>query len=120
VTAAALRRDPGNALNALARRARRTSHASLIALEAAGLTIALTVWVLAPGRWQLALPCLAVSAFGLWGLADKVIAAGGRRMDPLVFALLRVFQIVVAACGVAAAAVLGYLIVGRAIGTVIS
>lgn len=120
MTAAALRRDPGNVFIALARGARRTPALTLIVLESAGLTLALMVWTWAPARWQLALPCLALSAFGLWGLTDKAIAAGGRRIDPLLFVILRSFQLAVAGAGVTAAAVACYLLIGRAIGTVIS
>lgn len=120
MTAAALRRDPGNAFNALAHRARRTPPASLFALESAGLAAALAVWIWTPARMQLALPCLALSAFGLWGIMENVIAAGGRRMDPLFSVIVRSLQFVVAAAGAAAAAVAGYMIIGEMIGTVVS
>jgi hypothetical protein len=120
VTAAALRRDPGNAFNALATRARRASPASLVALETAGLFAALVVWAFFPARWQYALPLLAFSALGLWGVIDKMIASRGRQIDPLVEAVLRGLQLLVAVAGVTAATIAGYLIIGGAIGTVVS
>jgi len=120
VTAAALRRDPGNAFNALAARARRASPASLVALETLGLIAALAVWIFFPARWQFALPFLASSALGFWGVVDKLIVSRGRQIDPLLEVVLRGLQLLVAIGGVTAAAIAGYLIVGQAIGTIIS
>jgi hypothetical protein len=116
MTASALRKHPGNILYALAKRARKTSGGALVALESAGLASALAIWIWAPAHWQLALPGLALAAFGLWGIIDKTVAARGRRPDPLVLVILQALRFVVAACGVAAAVSAGYLIVGYLMG----
>ncbi|MEO8193428.1 MAG: hypothetical protein ABI681_06225 [Gemmatimonadales bacterium] len=120
MTAASLRHDPGNALTALGDRARSMSSANLVALELAGLAIALALYMWLPRRLAFALPFLALSAFGLWGVVEHVVEERGRRMHRRARLLLRLFQLVFAVAGVVAAAATGYLIVGRLIGTVVS
>jgi hypothetical protein len=120
MSAAALRRDPGNALDALANRARRTSAELLVGVEITGLVIALAIWIFAPDHWILALPFLAMSAFAVSGVIDQTIVAAGRRIDPLMSAVLRSFRVTIVAAAIMALAIAGYIILGRMIGTVIS
>ncbi len=117
VTVSLPRTEPGNALIALRKRARRTASRSLVTLECAGLAAALAIWIWAPGRWRLALPFLALSSFGLWGVTDRLISANRRRMDPLVEAALRSLRLAIAVAGTACAAAALYLALGKAIGS---
>ena len=120
MTANVLRNDPGNALNALKARARATPGGRLFGLEATGLAIALAVWIWLPQRWPLALPFLAISAFGLWGATDRALIAGRRRLPRPVRYLLRALRWIVAAAGIIAAVSALYLFVGLLLGTVVS
>ena len=120
MTADTLRNDPGNALNALKAQARRWREERLAGVEAIGLAVALAVWIWIPERWPIALPFLAMSAFGLWGITDRTLVAGRRRIPrPLRYAL-RGLRWVVAAAGVIAAAAALYLFFGALLGTVVS
>ena len=120
MTADTLRNDPGNALNALKAQARRWRGERLAGIEAIGLAVALAVWIWIPDRWPFALPFLAMSAFGLWGITDRTLLAGRRRIPrPLRYAL-RGMRWLVAAAGVIAAVATLYLIFGALIGTVVS
>ncbi len=120
MTADTLRNDPGNALYALRSRARETDVARLVSVETAGLAGALGIWIWLPSRWPLALPFLALSAFGLWGVTDRTLVAGGRSMPVAFRYVLRSLRWIIVAAGVIAAAASVYLIVGEAIGTVVS
>lgn len=120
MTADTLRNDPGNALNALKTQARSWRGERLAGIEAIGLALALAVWIWIPERWPLALPFLAMSAFGLWGITDRTLVAGRRKIPrPLRYAL-RGMRWLVAATGVIAAAAALYLFFGALIGTVVS
>ena len=120
MTADTLRNDPGNALNALKAQARRWRGERLAGIEATGLAVALAVWIWIPARWPLALPFLAMSAFGLWGITDLTLIAGrGRIPRPLRY-VLRGIRWLVAAVGVIAAAAALYLFFGALLGTVVS
>src|SRR5215217_635515 len=81
MTAAALRRDPGNAFIAIGNAARSASIETLVGLETVGLLGALAIYFWAPSRWPFILPCLALSALGLWGVCELLIGVrnGHRR-----------------------------------------
>lgn len=119
MTADTLRNDPGNILNALAARARRARSSALAASESVGLAVALAVYVWLPGHWPVALPFLALSAFGLWGLADHVLGAGRRSLSPLMRVAVRSFRWIVGLAGVVTAASVIYILAGILIGEII-
>jgi len=110
----------GNALTALAHRAQNASSGVLLSLETAGLAVALGIYAIAPARWPLILPCIAVSAYGLWGLCDRVIAARGGRRYRTQRRILRLVKLAIATAGVAAAFGGAYLLVGWTMGVFIS
>lgn len=120
MTADTLRNDPGNGLNALKSSARRTPDSRLVGTEAAGLLFSLVIWIWIPERWPLALPFLAISAFGMWGVTDHTLVAGRRTMSQPLWVFLRVFRWIVGFAGVVAVVATLYLIVGELIGTVVS
>ena len=120
MTADTLRNDPGNALNALKARARATAIHRLAGIEAVGLAAALAVWIWFPSRWPVALPFLAVSAFGLWGITDRKLLTGWRHIPVPIRYLLRAMRWLFAAAGVIAVAMAIYLIFGVLIGSVVS
>ena len=120
MTADTRRNDPGNGLNALRSGARRTPNARLVGTEAAGLMVALVVWIWIPDRWPIALPFLAISAFGMWGVTDHTLVAGRSTMSQPLWVFLRGFRWIVGFSGVVAAVSALYLIVGELIGTVVS
>lgn len=120
MTADTLRNDPGNGLDALKLGARRTHNSRLVGAEAAGLLLSLGVWTWIPERWPLALPFLAISAFGIWGVTDHTLVAGRRTMSQPLWIFLRVFRWTVGLAGVVAAVAALYLVVGELIGTVVS
>ena len=119
MTADTLRNDPGNIVNALAARARRTRSSELVASEAAGLAVALGVYVWIPDHWPVALPFLALSAFGLWGVTDHVLVAGRRSLSPELKFALKVFRWIVGVAGVVAAGSVIYIVGGILIGEII-
>lgn len=116
MTADILRNDPGNALNALKARARITPSERLAGIEATGLGIALAVWIWLPERWAVALPFLALSAFGLWGITDRTLLSGWRRIPVPIRYLLRAIRWIFAAAGVIAAMATLYAIFGVVVG----
>lgn len=104
---------------ALAEGARHASDAKLVGIETFGLAASLAVYLWQPERVQAALPFIAIAMFGLWGVSEHFRrdlyfrAHGGT-------AAVAVFQSLVAAVGVLAAAAALFAVVGRAIGTIIS
>ncbi len=120
MTAETLRNDPGNALNALKARARSTRAERLAGIEAAGFAVALGIWIWFPEKWQVAIPFLAVSAFGLWGITDRTLLSGWRYIPVPLRYVLRALRWVFAAAGVTAAAATIYLIFGMLLGDVVS
>ena len=117
MTADILRNDPGNALNALKARARSTPSERLAGIEATGLGVALSVWIWFPEKWVVALPFLALSAFGLWGITDRTLASGWRKIPVPLRYLLRAMRWIFAAAGVIAAMTTIYAIFGVLIGS---
>jgi hypothetical protein len=55
----------------LAARARRSSDEALAAAAAVGLMAVAGLWVARPAWWVLALPLVALGAFGAWGMAER-------------------------------------------------
>ena len=118
--AAILRDDRGNALNAIAARARRAAAGTLVSFETAGLVLALSIYAWAPRRWPLILPCLALSAFGLWGLCDRFIESKSGRRFRTRRKALRLVERLIATLGIAAALAAAYLLIGWLMGVYIS
>ena len=104
-------------LEMLAAVAKRTPDATLLGLEIAGLVAAIVMIALNPQRVTFALPFVAVSAFGLWGIAEHRRSNETTRS---VRSALSMFQVVVVAAGASALLLLIFAIAGRAIGTIIS
>ena len=120
MNAALLRDDRGNAVNALAARARRTPAVILLLFETAGLVLALAIYGWAPEHWPLILPCVAFSAFGLWGLCDRFIESRHGRRFRTQRRFLRGIERAIAAGGIAAAIGGAYLLMGWLMGVYIS
>ena len=114
------RTDQGNALNALAGVARRTSDAALVAFETAGIALALAICAWIPERWPFILPCLALAAYGLWGLCDHFIQSRSGRRYKIHRQVLRWVARAIAAAGIAAAIGGAYLLMGWLMGVYIS
>ena len=121
-TAGELAGRPAGPYAVLAARARRASDGALAGAAAVGVLAAAAVAAWRPAWWALALPPVAVGAFGLWGILEREAAErrAGRagRADALGLALRAVQWLAVvvgtAAAGLAALAVLGALL-GRVI-----
>ena len=120
MSAALLRNDQGNAFNALASLARRASNAALVSLETAGLVLALSIYAWAPRRWPLILPCIALTAYGLWGLCDRFVQLRGGRRFMTHRKVVRSLARLTAAVGIAAAFGGVYLLIGWLMGVYIS
>lgn len=58
----------------LADRARLATDGRLVAYAGAGILGIGVVLIVHPAWWLLILPCLAFSAFGIWGIADRIVA----------------------------------------------
>lgn len=112
--------DRGNALDALKSSARRTRDSRLVGAEAAGLLFSLAVWICIPARWPVALPFLALSAYGIWGVTDHALIAGRSTMSDGLWHSLRCFRGMVGIAGAIAGVLALYLIVGKLVGTVVS
>jgi hypothetical protein len=120
MSAALLRDDNGNALNAIAGRARRASAGILVSFETAGLAAALAIYALAPRRWPLVLPFIALSAFGLWGLCDRFLSSRTGRRYRTQRHLLRWTERLIATTGIVAALGAVYVMIGWLMGVYIS
>ena len=120
MTAAAMRRDPGNAVVAIANAARSIDIAVLVAIETLGFAAGIAIYWAAPRRWPLTLPCLAIACFGLWGLCDRRIALLTSHREKRQRRLLRFVARCIAAGGVTAALLAAYLFIGWTMGVYIS
>ena len=120
MTAAVMARDSGNVFVALAQLARSLPGPALVSLEALGLLLALALFAWTPGHWPFVLPCLSVSAFGLWGVCDHLIASRPGHPFRMQRRMLRWFQSTIATVGTAAALYAVFLLVGWAMGVYIS
>ena len=118
VNTALPRNDHGNALHALANRARHASQRALVFLEAAGFALGLLIYWLAPTRWLLIFPCLAFGLLGLWGILDHQIARYRRRSRTR--RLLRAIQSTIALAGIVVAIASAFFLFGGVVGTFIS
>ncbi len=116
MTAASLRRDPGNVLVALADLARATPSATLVSLEAGGVVAALGIWIWMPQAWPFILPLIALACFSVWGVIDNFVRARGPWLSTPTRSALRILQNAFTIAGCAASAAAGYVIVGIAIG----
>jgi hypothetical protein len=120
VSAALLRNDQGNAFNALANLARRASSGALVSLETTGLVLALGIYAWTPRRWPFILPCVALTAYGLWGMCDRFIESRSGRRYITHRRIFRTLARIIAALGIAAALGGVYLLMGWAMGVYIS
>jgi hypothetical protein len=109
--------DQRNPLEMLASIAKRTPDATLLGLEVAGFVAAMLMIAISPDRITPALPFFAVSAFGLWGIAEHRRSIETARS---VRSALSMFQLVVVVAGASAVLLLIFAVAGRAIGTIIS
>jgi hypothetical protein len=106
-----------NPLELLGAIAKRTPDATLLGLEIAGFIAAMSMIALSPGQITFALPFVAVSAFGLWGIAEHRRSSETARS---IRSALSMFQFVVVAAGASAVLLVIFAIAGRAIGTIVS
>jgi hypothetical protein len=112
--------EPPGIFQELARRANALSNRTLVSLESAGLAAVLAVLAWAPQRVSIALPFVAMSMFGLWGVTDHA----RRSRDPLAPRtadfLLACIQATAATIGTLAVAAVIFALAGLMIGTVVS
>ena len=121
MTAAPLRRDPGNILVAIADLAKATPNPWLVGVEAAGLAVAMGIWIWFQDAWRLSLPFLSLSAYGIWGVIEHFISPHRRRQPvPIRVILLRPLQFLVAAAGILAVTAGLFMLIGALIGSVVS
>ena len=101
----------------LAARARTRAAAHLWITAGIGAIDALALMVARPTLWWVAAACLSVSAYAVWGLADRALVRTDRsprgRWAPLGLRAVRVIAVVVGVAG-GAATMLGFL--GAALG----
>jgi hypothetical protein len=88
-------------------------------MEAAGFAAVLVVVAFTPNHLMLAFPFIALSMFGLWGVAEHVRGTAASRSRSRT-AAISLFQWIAAVIGTIAAAAVLYGAAGRAIGTVVS
>lgn len=107
-------------LQFLAGRARAMPHMLLAALETLGLLGVLSILGWHSEKVELALPFLALSMFGFWGIAEHARKARDPlRRDPIAVVLsgLQGISVVIGACSIAAAI---FAAIGWAIGPIVS
>ncbi len=102
---------------AIASLARRSAPGTLLGAECVGLLGILAVIAWLPDRATLGLPLVAISSFGLWGIADRAQQNSGTRRTR---SAISFFQLLIAAAGGAAVIALIFAAGGRLIGTVVS
>lgn len=92
----------------------------LAALETLGLLGGLSILAWRPENLELALPFLALSMFGFWGIADHALKVRDPlRRDPVakVLSAIQGIAVLIGACSIAAAI---FAAIGWAIGPVVS
>jgi hypothetical protein len=110
-----------NLTDAVIHRARTASKRRLSADALGGLVVAAAALILQPAGWAvIASAGLCFAAFGVCGIADRLIDQPGRFTKRGVVASLLVLRTVALTIGVAAALVLLFGVVGLAMGTWIS
>ena len=109
----------GNAIVALADKARSSPSWILLSLELFGLGGALAAYAMSPHKPAIVFPFLGIAAFGLFGTVDHVLQTPPR-LKSWRRSLLRGFRFVAGAAGVVCAAATVFLISGWMIGTFIS
>ncbi|HKY98385.1 MAG TPA: hypothetical protein VJL35_11055 [Gemmatimonadaceae bacterium] len=120
MTAAGLRRDPGNAVVAVADFARSLSLELLVALETIGLVSSLAIYAASPRRWPFTLPCIALTCFALWGIIDHWITRLTSHRQKKQRRILRITARFIAVLGVLAALLSAYALIGWMMGVYIS
>jgi len=112
--------EPPGLLAVLAGRARITPDPWLVGLESIGLMIVLAVIVWVPDSPSLALPGVALSMFGLWGVAEHVRQTNPLHRSRAIRVALPLFQLLAVVAGTLAVVGAVYAAAGRLIGTVVS
>ena len=111
--------EPPGIFDVLATSANRMSNQALVLLEVAGLAGFLAIVAWTPQLARLALPCLSLSMFGLWGVTEHA----RRARDPLgprgPDLLLSYVQTIAAAIGTIALAAAIFSLTGSIVGTII-
>lgn len=120
MTAAALRRDPGNAVVAIADVARSLRVELLVAIEALGLVVTLAIYAALPRLWPLILPAIALTCFALWGVCDRWVARLTSHRQKKQRRILRITARCIAVIGVLAALLAAYALIGWMMGVYIS
>ena len=120
MTAAALRRDPGNAVVAIAGFARSLRVELLVALETVGLAATLAIYAASPGLWPFFLPAIALTCFALWGVCDRWVTRLTSHRQKKQRRILRVTARSIAVIGVVAALLAAYALIGWTMGVYIS
>ncbi|HEX6575566.1 MAG TPA: hypothetical protein VF042_11400 [Gemmatimonadaceae bacterium] len=120
MTAATLRRDPGNALFAIADFARSLSLQALVTIEGLALASGLAFYAFSPRAWPLEMPCVAITSFALWGICDRLVSTLTSHREKNKRRALRIIGRVVAAAGVLSALLSVYLMIGWLMGVYIS
>ncbi|HEX6053280.1 MAG TPA: hypothetical protein VFZ21_28625, partial [Gemmatimonadaceae bacterium] len=64
-------RDGEHIFALVARLARRASDGQLVVAATIGIAAAVSIGLLVPTWWFVALPLLCVGCFGVWGIADR-------------------------------------------------
>lgn len=103
----------------LAARARHASAGQLYTDAIAGILAAALVWYWRGAFWTLLLPfSIAVAAFGVWGVIDRLLAE--RPVGTRVRVVLKTVRVLVAVAGFGAGAFLLMVLLARSLGTIIS
>ena len=116
---AGIDRDGEHVFALVAKLARRASDGQLVLAATIGIAAAVTIGLLAPAWWFVALPLLCVGSFGVWGIADRTAAERFERIGPS-FAgrrTLAAVRITAAAVGTMAASLALLTLTMIAIGT---
>ena len=111
------RRDQPGPYAALAARARGTSDGALAIDTAIGCAYLAALIAWHPSWWQFAVAPVSIAAFGLWGIADRELAA---TTPPSRRRMLLGARATAAALGTLAVLLSAFRILGALVGTVIS
>ena len=107
--------ESGNAIIALAHRARSARASVLVACEVLGFAGALAVYALVPNSSSFAYPFLAIGGFGLWGTIDHLLESPPR-IKSWRRSLLRQFQLLIGVSTIACASATGFVAAGWLMG----
>jgi hypothetical protein len=107
-----------NLTDAVIHRAHKASKVRLSADTIVGVLVAAAALILRPGGWAvIASAGLCFAAFGVWGIADRLLDQPGRFSSRALVAPLLVLRTFAVTIGVGAALVLLFGLAGLAMGT---